>query len=141
MRGWPGERSCQFADAAYTVHNVALLFIRIIAACLLLAGHVPLLTLAQAPQCELACCRKTGHTSCHRAHTHSGPAWQGTMCGSSCGTVQLGAVPVATAGVTLRSVPVPQAVAVVVLRAVEFHSAPLVTFSLFQRPPPVSIQL
>ena len=118
-----------------------LVLTRIFATCLLLAGHVPTSAFAQAPQCEMACCRKTAHNSCHRSHTHSGLAWQGTICGSSCHSVQLGAMPVVNSVSALRSAPKPEASAVLMARAIETDGTRLVTFSLFERPPPIAIQL
>ena len=128
-------------DSAYTLSTVVQLFSRIFVACVLLAGHVPALAFAQTPQCEMACCRKAANTSCHRSHTHSGPAWQATMCGSRCGGVQLGTATAMVSAVILQSVTVPEAVAVIIVSAVESGATRLITFSQFQRPPPLSLQL
>jgi hypothetical protein len=124
----------------YNQNNVIRVFTRIFAVCLLLAGYVPVAAFAQAAQCEMACCRKAQNASCHRSHTHSGPAFQVNPCSSSCGNVKLGMAPAGTPAPATQTLREPLMTAR--LQTPVGNSVALPAFGLarYQRPPPASLQ-
>jgi hypothetical protein len=111
---------------------------RILAVCLLLAGHVPAIAFVRAALCEMACCRKAENASCHRPHSHSGPGLQSAPCVSACGGVTLGMTPGPVAAPAADGPPEPLFAGELAALPAAVPGARLLAVSLFQRPPPSS---